>query len=134
MAKMEELQQIVDRNGNSTWMRYTGTTLQEIRFAGGQCLRFGYEEGKISEIKDVIGRTIRYRYENELLTEVEYPNQGIIRYRYTQEGYLREITDENGQTDVHNEYDADGRVTRQLLSNGQEYIVLYDDANRVTRF
>ena len=133
-GKNGRLQQIVDRNGNSTWMRYTGTTLQEIRFAGGQCLHFGYEDGKISEIKDVIGRTIRYRYENELLTEVEYPNQGIIRYRYTPEGYLREITDQNGQTYVHNEYDANGRVTRQLLSNGQEYIVLYDDTNRVNTF
>ena len=133
-GKNGRLQQIVDRNGNSTWMRYTGTTLQEIRFAGGQCLRFGYEDGKISEIKDVIGRTLRYRYENELLTEVEYPNQGIIRYRYTPEGYLREITDQNGQTYVHNEYDADGRVTRQLLSNSQEYIILYDDANRVNTF
>ena len=133
-GKNGRLQQIVDRNGNSTWMRYTGTTLQEIRFAGGQCLRFRYEDGKLSEIKDVIGRTLRYRYEDELLTEVEYPNQGIIRYRYTPEGYLREITDQNGQTYVHNEYDADGRVTRQLLSNGQEYIVLYDDANRVNTF
>ena len=65
---------------------------------------------------------------------MEYPNQGIIRYRYTQEGYLREITDQNGHTYVHNEYDADGRVTRQLLFNRQEYIVLYDDANRVNTF
>ena len=128
------LRQIVDRNGNSTWMRYTGTTLQEIRFAGGQCLRFGYEDGKISEIKDVIGRTIRYRYEKELLTEVEYPNHGTIRYGYTPEGYLREVTDQNGHTYVQNEYDADGRVTRQHLSNGQEYVVLYDDANRVNTF
>lgn len=88
-GKNGRLQQIIDRNGNSTWMRYTGSTLQEVRFAGGQCLRFGYEDGKLSEIKDVIGRTIRYRYENELLTEAEYPNQGIIRYQYTPEGYLR---------------------------------------------
>ena len=65
---------------------------------------------------------------------MEYPNQGSSATRYTQEGYLREITDQNGQTYVHNEYDADGRVRRQLLSNGQEYIVLYDDANRVNTF
>ena len=134
MAKMEDFSRSLTETGTAP-----GCVTQEPPFrkyglpAVSACV-LAMRREKISEIKDVIGRTIRYRYENELLTEVEYPNQGIIRYRYTQEGYLREITDQNGQTYVHNEYDADGRVTRQLLSNGQEYIVLYDDANRVNTF
>ena len=57
MAKMEDSSRSLTETGTAPGrMRYTGTTLQEIRFAGGQCLHFGYEDGKISEIKDVIGK------------------------------------------------------------------------------
>jgi len=128
------LLRITDRNGNTAWLRYAGGTLLEMRFASGSFLQFSYEGGKVSQITDSIGRTVCYRYEGELLAEVEYPNHGTVRYTYTPEGYLRQVTDQNGHAYVHNYYDADGRVTRQTLSNGQEYIVLYDDDNRVNTF
>ncbi|MFR4350182.1 MAG: RHS repeat-associated core domain-containing protein [Roseburia sp.] len=129
-----KLSRIVDRNENSIWFRYVGKTLMEITFEGGQRLKFTYEAGKVASISDVIGRTMQYRYDGELLMEAEYPNLGVVRYAYTPEGYLKTVTDQNGHTYVQNEYDLDGRVTRQLLSNGQEYVMLYDEGRRVNTF
>ena len=128
------LVRIVDRNGNTTWFRYVGKRLSEVQFAGGQYLRFAYEDGKVASITDVIGRTMKYRYDGELLTEAEYPNMGTMRYTYTPEGYIRTVTDQNGHTYVENAYDFNGRVIRQLLANGQEYLMLYDDSRRVNTF
>ena len=129
-----QLSRITDRNGNSIWLRYAGKTLLEMAFPSGQSLKFRYTDSKISEIEDTIGRKTCYRYEGDLLTEVEYPNHGTVHYTYTPEGYLEQVTDQNGHTYVHNYYDMEGRVTRQTLSNGQEYIILYDDALRVNTF
>ena len=129
-----QLSRITDRNGNSIWMRYAGKTLLEMAFPSGQSLKFSYEDGKVSMVEDTIGRRTCYRYDGDLLTEVEHPNHGTVRYAYTPEGYLEQVTDQNGHTYVHNYYDMDGRVTRQTLSNGQEYIILYDDALRVNTF
>ena len=129
-----QLMHITDRNGSSIWLRYAGKTLLEMAFPSGQSLKFRYTDDKVSEVEDTIGRKTCYRYEGDLLTEVEYPNHGTVHYTYTPEGYLEQVTDQNGHTYVHNYYDMDGRVTRQTLSNGQEYIILYDDALRINTF
>lgn len=52
------------------------------------------------------------------------------RYEYDSSGCIRAIINADGVAFVHNEYDGKGRVTRQLLSDGQEYILLYDDTSR----
>ena len=97
-------------------------------------MRFSYENDKVSMIEDTIGRRICYRYEGELLTEAEYPNHGTVRYTYTPEGYLEQVTDQNGNAYVHNYYDMDGRVTRQTLSvtsaEGITVRFTYDAAGR----
>ena len=97
-------------------------------------MRFSYENDKVSMIEDTIGRRICYHYEGELLTEAEYPNHGTVRYTYTPEGYLEQVTDQNGNAYVHNYYDMDGRVTRQTLSvtsaEGITVRFTYDAAGR----
>ena len=125
---------ITDRNGNCTWLRYVNNTLTRMEFASGQVLSFTYAAGKLASIQDVIGRTVSYRYDQDFLTEVEYPNGGVIHYNYTAEGYIADITDQNGHHYLHDEYDGEGRVTRQMLSSGQEYILLYDNSNRCNTF
>ncbi len=125
---------ITDRNGNCTWLRYVNNTLTRMEFTSGQVLNFTYAAGKLASIQDVIGRTVSYRYDRDFLTEVEYPNGGVIHYNYTAEGYIADITDQNGHHYLHDEYDNEGRVTRQLLSSGQEYVLLYDDSSRCNTF
>ena len=119
-----------DRNGNRTLYEYVGGTLRKVILASGQTLTLDYAENKLSCITDSIGRKIKYTFDGEFLVAVEAPNGGIERYEYDTKGYIREITNAEGITYVHNDYDAEGRITRQVLSTGQEYICLYDDSCR----
>ena len=125
---------ITDRNNNRIWFRYLGSTIQRVEFSSGQVLKFDYDNDKLTCITDIIGRKICYTYEGELLTSVRMADEGVIRYAYTPEGWLTSATDQNGHEYVRNEYDLTGRVTRQFLVTGEEFVVLYDDANRVNTF
>ncbi|MEE1255056.1 MAG: DUF6531 domain-containing protein, partial [Lachnospiraceae bacterium] len=125
---------IIDRNGNKTVYQYNGNTLCRISFASGQYLDFVWQDNKILSIQDCIGRKTVYRYEGDFLTEVEMVNGGVEKYAYDREGHITDITDANGTTFVHNEYDTKGRVTRQTLSTGQEYILLYADDDRTNTY
>ena len=125
---------ITDRNNNRVWLRYLGNTLQRMEFSSGQVLEFAYEQGKLASITDVIGRKICYTYDGELLTSTRLADEGTIHYAYTPEGWLTSVIDQNGHQYVRNEYDFSGRVTRQFLATGEEFVVLYDDSNRTTIF
>ncbi len=129
-----KLKAIIDRSGNETIYEYKKEQLSRVCFASGQQISFSYEGEKIRSIMDILGRNIRYKYEGEFLVEVVQANGGIEQYQYNSDGYVMEITDANGVTYVHNEYDRKGRVTRQQLSTGQEYIFLYDEANRINTY
>ena len=59
---------------------------------------------------------------------------GIERYCYDSDGRVTDIIDANGVTYVHNEYDRKGRVTRQTLYDGQEYVMLYNDDDRTNTY
>ncbi len=122
---------VTDRNGNGTAYHYSKDTLEEILFASGQYLKLFWQGDKLISMEDCIGRTVRYHYENGLLTEVEMVNGGVEKYAYDSVGRISDITNANGITYVHNEYDFKNRVTRQRLSNGQEYALLYADEDRV---
>lgn len=129
-----KLKAIIDRSGNATIYEYKKELLSRVCFASGQQISFSYEGEKIRSMMDILGRTIRYQYEEDYLTEVIQANGGSEQYHYTSDGYVMEITDAKGVTYVHNEYDKKGRVTRQQLSTGQEYIFLYDEANRTNTY
>ena len=123
------IETIIDRNHNRTCFNYTNKLLTSIRLASNQSLVFEYEHNKIVTITDAIGRQLKYVYEGELLTQVIYPHGGSIQYTYTLEGYIESITNQNGKVYLTNQYDRKGRVTRQNLSNGEEYILLYNEAD-----
>ena len=128
------LSMMIDRNDNRIWFRYLGSTIQRMEFSCGQVLEFTYQDNKLACIKDILGRTVRYAYEGELLTEARLADEGTIHYAYTPEGWLSNVIDQNGHEYVRNEYDLTGRVTRQFLATGEEFVVLYDDANRTNTF
>ena len=109
-------------------------TLQKIVFASGQYLDFVWHGNKLVSLQDCIGRKVVYRYKYDFLMEVEMVNGGVEQYAYNTQGCVTEITNANGVIYVHNEYDAQKRVTRHLLSNGQEYILLYNDDDRTNTY
>lgn len=127
-----KLTAITDRNGNRTEIRYRGSAIETIALASGQTLTFAYERDKIRRITDTIGRSVEYRYEDDLLTEVTYPNDGTVRYAYTEEGWISQITDQNGIPYVQNSYDSKGRVIRQTMPNNGEFLYFYQDDDRTT--
>ncbi|MBQ2802104.1 MAG: hypothetical protein IJF03_12060 [Lachnospiraceae bacterium] len=123
-----------DKNHNKTRYQYEADVLQRIEYPGGQYFDLTLEKGKITEITDIIGRKLYYEYEGEFLTKVTLANGGSIHYDYTAEGYIHSVTDQNGKTYVTNHYDRKGRVVRQELSNGEEYVVFYDDVAKKNTF
>lgn len=124
----------MDKNGNKTVYEYSGETLRCIRFASGQYLEFLWQGNKIIQIKDCIGRTATYHYDGDFLIETGMVTGGTETYAYDGKGHITDITDANGVTYVHNEYDRKGRVTRQKLCDGQEYILLYADDDRTNTY
>lgn len=126
--------QSADKNGNKTVYHYIGNTLQRIHFASGQYLEFQWEQNKVISITDCLKRKVTYQYDGDFLTEAGIVTGGVERYAYDSQGHITDITDANGVTFVHNEYDAKGRVTRQTLSTGQEYILLYAEDDRTNTY
>ena len=123
-----------DGNHNRTEYIYEDGVPKRIEYPGGQFLNFTLEHGKITEITDILGRKLTYEYEGDFLTKATLANGGSIRYEYTPEGYIRSVTDQNGRTYVVNHYDRKGRVVRQELSNGEEYVMFYDDGAKKNTF
>lgn len=118
--------------GNRVKIEYKGSYVSRVILASGQILEFAYENDKLVEISDMIGRKTRYGYQGEFLTEVTYPNDGAVKYEYTDQGWIKSVTDQNGQRCVVNEYDSQGRVIRQTLESGAETVFFYQDQDRLT--
>ena len=125
---------ITDEKYSSVQFHYADNVLTQILLESGVTLTFSYQDGRLHTVQDNIGRTVKYQYKGELLTSVTYANDGVVTYGYTEEGYLEKITDQNGKCYVTSSYDRKGRVVRQLMADGEEYIYLYNDAEKVNTF
>lgn len=132
--KSGQLTNITDRHGNSTQLQYSGGMLERIQVSSGQWISFRYEDGRVVELEDSIGRTVRYTYQGNYLHTASLPNGGTMRYDYTKEGFITCAYDLNGKWYTRNYYDRRGRVIRQELAGGEEYVAFYDDANRQNTF
>ncbi len=132
--KTGRLMMVADIHDNRTTLAYTGNLLTQMTFSSGTWIRFFYENGRLSHLEDNTGRRVSYHYEGNFLTSVRLPNGGTMYYSYTPEGYLTRLTDLNGKCFSTNYYDRRGRVIRQELEGGEEYVAFYDDANRQNTF
>lgn len=123
-----------DEHGNTTQMTYEDGKLVRIQVASGQWASFQYENERVCQIEDNIGRNVRYQYQGNYISAVTLPTGGTMYYEYTSEGYITKITDLNGKCYARNFYDRKGRVIRQELTGGEEYVAFYDEANRQNTF
>ena len=123
-----------DEHGNTTQMTYEDGKLVKIEVTSGQWASFWYENGRVRQIEDNTGRTVRYEYQGNYISAVTLPTGGTMYYEYTSEGYITKITDLNGKCYARNFYDRKGRVIRQELTGGEEYVAFYDEANRQNTF
>jgi RHS repeat-associated protein len=128
-----QLIDIVDTNGNTLSLTYTGSSLTRVTDSSGRELVFTYDAaGRIISIADPIGRTSSYTYDtNGNLIRFSDPMGGEFSYTYDNNHWMTSITNPRG-SQMHNVYDADGRVTSQSNALGAVYRYSYDITNRIT--
>jgi RHS repeat-associated protein len=79
------LTSIVDRNGNTTTLSYSGGNLVTVMDTYGRVLTFTYNaQNHLSSVKDPDGRVTTFQYDStgHLLTKVADPNGKSVQYTY----------------------------------------------------
>jgi RHS repeat-associated protein len=113
---------MVDRNGNTTTLTYTGGNLTRITDAVGRSVNLTYSGGSISTATDPLGRVWTYTYGSfagiaGFLSTVTDPLNNVTRFSYTN-ARLSSITDPLGNAIKQITYDANGRVIQQQFADG----------------
>jgi RHS repeat-associated protein len=113
---------MVDRNGNTTTLTYSGSNLTSITDAVGRVVSLGYDaSNRIISVTDPLNHTWRYTYDPSvafgILGTVTDPLNGVTRYAYTNLR-LSSITDPRGTLAKRITYDSAGRVVAQQFADG----------------
>jgi len=121
---------IIDNNGNTTTLSYTGSNLTQVSDAVGRSLTFNYDaNSRIINVVDPLQRVWRYSYEvapgevgSPGLKTVTDPMGNITRYSYVAGGRLGTVMDERSNVTKKITY-SNGRVIRQEYADGgfEEY-------------
>jgi RHS repeat-associated protein len=119
-----------DRVGNTvTLTRDTQLRVTAITDPVGRQFTFTYDglNLRISSARDPLGRIVQYGYDaTGLLTSVTDAAGGVTTYTYDPNSFrMLTITDPRGITYLANEYDGDGRVSRQTLADGGTWSFAY---------
>ena len=104
----------------------------EIVHSGGRSVILERDaDGRIRRIVDPMGNAIQYEYDaqGDLATVTDQEGRPS-RYRYDGNHLLLEYDDARGLTPLRNEYDEQGRLVRQVDSNGKTIQFGHDLAAR----
>ena len=124
------LQYIRDRYGNQvtmTWSNGTGGNLLQVTSPNGRYIKFTYDSSnRIIQAQDNTGRIVQYTYDSGgRLYTVTDPNSGVTTYTYDSSGNMLTIKDARNITYLTNQYDGNGRVTKQTLADSSTYQLAY---------
>jgi RHS repeat-associated protein len=141
------LQEIRDRYGNIVTITRApvgpdpdGITrakgpITQVTSANGKWIKFTNDtSGRVTRAEDNIGRTVTYTYHaSGHLATVTDANGGVTQYTYAS-GRLTTIRDARNTVYLTNQYDANGRVSKQTMPDGGTYDFNYvtDSSGRVT--
>jgi YD repeat-containing protein len=95
------LTSIVDRNGNTTTLTYTGGNLTAVTDTYGRTLTFAYNSlGHMTSVTDPDGRITKFQYDvtGQMLTTVTDPLGNTIHYTYNSLYQITSKTDKAGRT------------------------------------
>ncbi len=96
-------------------------------------LDFTYDkDGLLRTLTDHTGRTVTYFPMDGVLNEVTDPVGHTTTYRYTEDGRLRMVKNPRGIMSLRNEYDENGRITRQRFPDKSGMTYAYDDTKNTT--
>ena len=127
---------IQDRYGNQVQFNYNGGLIQQMVSPSGRTVTFNYDSSnRITSATDNAGRTVGYAYDSAgTLATVTYPDATTEQYTYDSNHRLLTMQDRRGHVWVTNQYDANGRVTKQTYSDNTSYQFAYatDSSNTVT--
>ncbi len=133
---------MVDRNGNTLTLTRAidsglAGNLTKITTPNGRSLTFTYDtSNRITQVTDILGRTIIYTYDaSGRLWKVTNPMSGVSEYTYDTSHRLLTAKEPNGNTNVTNVYDANGRVQTQTQADSTTYQFAYtvDGSGNVTQ-
>ena len=127
---------VQDRYGNQLQFTYNGGLLEQAISPSGRSISFNYDSSnRITSASDNSGRTIGYAYNSAgSLDTVTYPDQTTEHYTYDSSNRMQTMQDRRGHVWVTNQYDANGRVTKQTYADTTSYQFAYatDSNNNVT--
>ncbi|GLQ90970.1 hypothetical protein GCM10007898_45460 [Dyella flagellata] len=127
---------VQDRYGNQIQFTYNGGLIQQMVSPSGRMITFSYDSSnRVTSATDNSGRTIGYTYNTAgSLATVTYPDQTTEQYTYDGNNRMLTMQDRRGHVWVTNQYDANGRVTKQAYADSSAYQFAYatDSNNNVT--
>lgn len=133
------MQSMQDRFGNKITLSYSNGNsgnIVQVSSSNGRFIRFGYDSSnRIVQALDNIGRTVGYAYDpSGRLSTVTDANGGVTTYAWDSSNRVHSIADARGVTFITNTYDANDRLTNQLLADGSSYQFAYtlDGNGKVT--
>lgn len=109
---------MLDRNGNTTTLSYSGSNLTQITDPVGRSITLNYSGIRIISATDPLNRTWTYAYSGSQLVSADDPLQNRTQYGYVTGGRLSSITDPRGNSVKQIVYNSAGRVIRQTFADG----------------
>jgi RHS repeat-associated protein len=122
------LKHVQDRYGNRlSFTRDAAGNLTRIATPSGRWIDLTYDASyRITQARDIIGRTVNYTYDTSgRLASVTDRAGGVTRYAYDASHRMSTLTDARGTVSLTNQYDAAGRVARQMQADGGTYTFGY---------
>lgn len=114
------LVKIQDRYGNVlSAYRDANFNLTKIVSPNNRWIELTYDSNsRITQAKDNIGRIVTYTYDTGgRLWKVTDPNNGVTEYTYDSSNRMLTVKDPKGIVYLTNEYDSNGRVTKQIFAD-----------------
>lgn len=119
---------IIDRYGNTvTISRDTSSNLSKITTPSGRWIQLTYDSSnRVTQAQDNIGRTVSYTYSTAGdLTSVTDAAGGVWNYTYDSSHEMLTIEDPRSIVYLTNQYDSNGRVTKQTQADSTYYQFSY---------
>jgi RHS repeat-associated protein len=90
----------------------------KVTSPSGKYIEFTYDTAnRITKVKDNTGREVNYTYDTGRLWKVTDAKNGVTEYSYDTSHRMLSIKDPKGIVYLTNEYDANGRVSKQILAD-----------------
>lgn len=122
-----------DQNGNELMYSYDAKgKLAGVKSISGEALCYQYNaDGLLETVSDCEGRTVNLSYEDDCLIQVKDEENHTFQYGYDAKGNLSQITNGRKIQSIRNEYDNEGRVTKQYYPDGGVMQIEYKDEEKI---